>query len=328
LALFALLLAVLQWKFFELRFNDYSRMTSKRFKQITVTGSLFLLLIALTGIQSNGFQQAWANLRTGFMEESVVTIFLRNRIEQNIFVADSRCSITYDSFSDYDRELVEYCKNLYGPATLIIGDSHGVVIYDIIRKLNIPVFVINWSRPASRPSSGIEGQYQDVLSYLEIYPNTASKVLFVQSGSYLLEDELGKVDSNEIFRSSTRSKPAIEEIDLTLRYLQQLANLVNVVWIGPYVQSRVNINNPSNWYSSKSISKVAVSKFIELDLYLKNVLEKSRVSYISTIETLRFPGDRIVVGNCIAWRDEDHFSECGRILLASSEYSFFSSILE
>jgi hypothetical protein len=113
-----------------------------------------------------------------------------------------------------------------------------------------------------------------------------------------------------------------------LRYLQQLANLVNVVWIGPYVQSRVNINNPSNWYSSKSISKVAVSKFIELDLYLKNVLEKSRVSYISTIETLRFPGDRIVVGNCIAWRDEDHFSECGRILLASSEYSFFSSILE
>jgi hypothetical protein len=124
-------------------------------------------------------------------EESTIDVLLANRFEEDISVQDSGCLITYSTLSDYDEEVVDLCKKLFGPAILIIGDSRGLVFYDIIQKLSPPKFIINWSRPASRPISGIEGQYEDVLSYLEMYPSTVSKILFVQSGTYLLEDGLG-----------------------------------------------------------------------------------------------------------------------------------------
>jgi hypothetical protein len=84
------------------------------------------------------------------------------------------------------------------------------------------------------------------------------------------------VDSYEIFRNGAHAQFAVEEIASTLTYLHRLAKITKVVWIGPYIQSRINVNNPSNWYQSNSISEVVVNSFRELDSYLKKVWRRIR----------------------------------------------------
>jgi hypothetical protein len=71
------------------------------------------------------------------------------------------------------------------------------------------------------------------------------------------------------------------------------------------------------------------SEFVQRTrLILEKSLEENTVFYVSSLGIFRFPSDRIVVGNCIAWRDEDQFSKCGRRFLASSKRLTLSRVLE
>jgi hypothetical protein len=40
--------------------------------------------------------------------------------------------------------------------------------------------------------------------------------------------------------------------------------------------------------------------------------------YISMLNTLRFPNDRLVFDECVTFNDVDHFSDCGEEYLANN----------
>jgi hypothetical protein len=155
-----------------------------------------------------------------------------------------------------------------------------------------------------------------------------AKVLFMQSGSYLLEDRSGNVDSNLLFQEGEELRVAKHNVQLTVDYLVQLSSLTKVVWVGPYTQSRINVSNPINWYSSKKISSHVVRAFATLDSYLFKISSQSRITYVSSLKNFKFPENRILSENCVVWRDQDHFSICGRQLLANRGLSFLGNLIK
>ena len=328
IAFVTLIVAMLQWYYFERKYVTIGRITSKHFLKVTLISLIALSVIGTSAVVLEGYKQAWKMIRVSSFEKGTTNAYLSRSLESNIVVPDSACKFNLVEINNLENGIFKKCAKEHGPAILIIGDSHGIVFYDIVEKSKLPKFVINLSRPASRPSSGLDGQYSDALNLVSNHGDKISKVLFLQSGSYLLEDKFGRVDTVELFRSDAKISFSKKNISATVRYLELLSQYVEVVWVGPYAQGRVNVNNPKNWYRAKAISNHVLEEFTRLDAKLEQSLKASKVEYESSVEEFRFQKDRILVNGCIVWRDEDHFSECGRLMLAREKIQFLSSLLE
>lgn len=328
IAFVTLIVAMLQWYYFERKFVTIGRITSKHFLKVTLISLIALSVIGTGAVVLEGYKQAWNMIRVSSFEKGTTNAYLSRSLESNIVVPDSACKFNLVEISNLKNGILKKCAKEYGPAILIIGDSHGVVFYDIIKKSKLPKFVINLSRAASRPSSDFNGQYSDALKLASNYKDRISRVLFLQSGSYLLEDRFGRVDTKELFRSDAKVRFSKSNISATVKYLEQLSQYVEVVWVGPYAQGRVNVNNPRNWYRTKAIPNHVLREFTRLDTRLGQILKVNNVVYQSSMKEFRFQKDAILVNSCIVWRDEDHFSECGREILARERIQFLSSLLE
>lgn len=51
---------------------------------------------------------------------------------------------------------------------------------------------------------------------------------------------------------------------------------------------------------------------------LNKTSKHSAFMYISMLNTLRFPNDRLVFDECVTFNDVDHFSDCGEEYLANN----------
>lgn len=323
----ALIIAIMQWKWLETPLRDRRRVSTICFYRIIVTQFLMILIFSSLGIVSNGYQKVWTEFRFHKGEESAINTYLKREVEKEIEARNSDCMLNYDQVIGNQVATLDYCRKKYGRAIQIIGDSHGLVLYDIISKSGVGKFVINWARPTSRPQSGIHGQYTEVLEFSRKNAKYISRVLYMQSGSYLLEDQFGRVDSAESFREGASFKISESNVIRTFDYLQELSRHVEVVWIGPYVESRINPDNPQNWYREKVIPNHIVEVFSQLDLDLATMARLQNVNYISSQPYFQFENNRILVGDCTVWRDQDHWSKCGRELLAVNSRLFLKNLL-
>lgn len=328
LALLTLCIASIQLRFFEQRVKDKNRVRQQEFQRKALAGTIVIAMIAVAGVISNGFDNIWRQTRITFTEKETLNIYLSQDKESQIEALNSNCKFSIRSTDELNQENVNKCSDKYGPAIIVIGDSHGVVLFDIIARSNLPKFVIGLANPGARPSSSISGQYSDVIDYVENNSASVAKVLFMQSGSYLLEDRSGNVDSNLLFQEGEEVRVAKHNIELTVDYLIQLSSLTKVIWVGPYTQSRINVSNPINWYSSKKIPSHVVRAFATLDSYLFKTSSQSQITYFSSLKNFKFPENRILSENCVVWRDQDHFSICGRQLLANRELSFLGDLIK
>jgi len=327
-ALFTLFIATIQLRFFERKFQDRNQVSRQVLQKKTVAGTLLIAIICIAGVISDGFDAIWRQTRVTFTEKELLNIYLSREKESQIVAVNSNCKFSVRSTNELNDEAVKNCLDMFGPAVIVIGDSHGLVLFDIIARSNIQKFVIGLASPGSRPSNGISGQYSEVLDYVKNNRARVAQVLFMQSGSYLLEDRFGRVDSNSLFQKGEMVRVAKDNIQLTADYLDQLSKLTKVVWVGPYTQSRINVNNSNNWYLTKSISHHVVRSFAVLDSYLFKVSRQSGISYVSSLRNLKFRENRVLSGNCVVWRDPDHFSICGRSLLAKRQILFLEELVK
>ena len=322
-----LLLSVVQWRFVEIPLRNRTKIPTNRFYRVILSQFLSIVIFATAGIFLHGYQKVWEEVRISKEHKFVAGKYLARERELEIKVEDLGCIFTYNESNENQEEILDYCRDKYGKEVHVIGDSHGLVLFDIIAKSGLGEFVINWSRPTSRPQAGISGQYKDFLKFSKDNSEHVSRVVFMQSGSYLLEDQFGKVDSAETFRHKSNFRTSKVNVDLTLDYLEEISKYVSVIWIGPYVESRINPNNPQNWNDTKEISRNVVNVFSKLDLELAFFAKQRNVEYVSSQRHFKFKHNRILVGDCIVWRDQDHWSECGRQRLALSSREFLDAQL-
>ena len=212
------------------------------------------------------------------------------------------------------------CNLIFGKATIILGDSHALNVYNSLFLANQRVFLVGISKGGCRPTNPLKScQYNDFKKFIKLAPEKISKVLFHQSGSYLISDLNGSLDSDLAFRSSTSFKIRNQDLDFLVSYLNNIAQTVPVTWIGPFPEARINSTLPEVWARVVKPNPNVKIAFTELEnqIYFTLGASQHQFSYISLIDNLGSRQYEIQISDCLMFRDKDHWSLCAEKIHAN-----------
>ena len=143
-------------------------------------------------------------------------------------------------------------------------------------------------------------------------------MIFHQSGSYLISDERGDVDTDLAFKSQDSYRIVDNDIEFLLRYLNDMGSKVTTIWIGPFPELRVLpawIQVKANRVKPNPIVNQAFRE-LEKEISLKQKKEDNSFRYVSLVSTLGSRQFEYKVGTCVIFRDIDHWSTCGEELFS------------
>jgi hypothetical protein len=151
---------------------------------------------------------------------------------------------------------------------------------------------------------------------LTTYRDSVAQVVFHVSGSHYILDHRNEGDSDAAFEPGTEGRIAEENVTLTSAYLAQLPEGLDVVWLGPFAEARVDLSNPGNYSTERlQFNPVALAHFDRLEARLKSEAEgQTAYRYLSLLDALDFGPDSLLQGDCLTFWDVDHFSPCGERL--------------
>ena len=206
------------------------------------------------------------------------------------------------------------CHSKFGRAIVVLGDSHAMNIYNALFLATRSDFFVGISTGGCRPNTQLDScHYDDFERFLKTSPNSIKEVNFHQSGSYLISDRRGSVDTNLAFKSQDSYRIVDDDIQFLLRYLNNMGKIVATTWIGPFPELRVQptwIQVKANQVKPNPIVKKA---FLDLEKEIKFYLKKENNTfrYVSLSGILGYRQFEYKVKSCILFRDIDHWSRCG-----------------
>ena len=206
------------------------------------------------------------------------------------------------------------CHSKFGRAIVVLGDSHAMNIYNALFLATRSDFFVGISTGGCRPNTQLDScHYDDFERFLKTSPNSIKEVNFHQSGSYLISDRRGSVDTNLAFKSQDSYRIVDDDIQFLLRYLNDMGRDVATTWIGPFPELRVQptwIQVKANQVKPNPIVKKA---FLDLEKEIKFYLKKENNTfrYVSLSGILGYRQFEYKVKSCILFRDIDHWSRCG-----------------
>jgi peptidoglycan/LPS O-acetylase OafA/YrhL len=205
------------------------------------------------------------------------------------------------------------CNLEYGKATIILGDSHALNIYNTMFLTNRHDFLVGISKGGCRPSKPFD--YCPYIDFEKFVSQSSEKILqvfFHQSGSYLLSDINGKVDSDLAFRGKDSFNIVTKDLNFLFYYLSRMGQRVPTVWIGPFPEARINSTLPEVWANKIKVNLVVKTAFKKLEEEIKLIIKQPErnFDYISLLEILGPLQYEVRHGNCLMFRDKDHWSIC------------------
>ncbi|MDH2342051.1 acyltransferase family protein [Bradyrhizobium sp. SSUT77] len=213
------------------------------------------------------------------------------------------------------------CAAKYGPAVMVVGDSHGMNVYNGLAKAKPGPFVVGlvnegcraWNDSELCPYAGLKG-------FLERNGSSLRGIVFNVSGAHLLTDPAGNAENHHLFEWETGYLINYEKVGFTLSYLRALAPLAKIVWLGPFVEARVNFRDlPQLASDGFLMNPVALHHFKELDEEIaKEVADGPRtIQYLSFYDVLKVDQYLLFTDDCLTFSDPDHLSACGEALLGN-----------
>ena len=230
------------------------------------------------------------------------------------------CNYAFKSSNIYLDKRFSRCFTKYGKAVVLLGDSHAINLYNILGKTKKYPFLVGYVRGGCRPDNLNKScQYSSFKKFVKDNSDKIKTLIFHQSGSYFIEDNNGNVDSSNAFLPGVQFRISKINVHKTLIYLQELSFFNQVIWIGPFKESRVELDDSDNWRFGLLINGESILKFKKLDKVLISNLTNRDFNFI---HYLRFDNlfdykYDVVQNNCIIYNDGDHFSSCGENLLAN-----------
>ena len=338
LILATLILSVISYFLVEKPFRNNQFVSTKKF---IITIMILLFSISITNwmiIASDGLKNRLPTIfdidtKTSIDDElSYITdndFLYRSQIIKDIkpikFTDNGECIILSKTFNNAFIEKFNSCKKKYTKATIIIGDSHAENLFNIFRGTNKNKFLVSVAQGSCRPHGCLQkhNQYRFLLDNFLQYLGKDDLIIYHQSGSYLLQDVNGAVDSQKTF-DDDYFKVDYVNLDIIRKYLNLLAKktFAEIVWVGPFVEYRYNPKEVVRLSKTEFISKLKINPasirlFNLLEDEIGAVLNKDGRSFvylpfneIYKVNSRAFikSGDSSL---CFQFNDRDHFSNCG-----------------
>jgi hypothetical protein len=314
-SLLAFGLSCLSWRYVE---RPIRRMQALPARRLFGTAALSMALLGglgLAGHQTEGFRAFYLDHRVDAATRANFEKFSPQATRSRL--ADDGCRFRDEVLSEAFVARFENCAARYGQAVFLLGDSHAANIYNALRSTEGPPFLAALARGGCRPyQDKAKCSYDALVPFLEAQREHISRVVFHVSGSHYILDDRGEGDSDAAFVSGVPARIAEEIIEKTAQYLARFHPALDVVWLGPFAEARVDLSDPQNYAPGRlRFNPVSLAHFEVLEQRLKaQAKDASAYRYISLLDALGFDGEALLQQGCLTFRDVDHFSSCGERL--------------
>jgi peptidoglycan/LPS O-acetylase OafA/YrhL len=321
LVLLSFAVAYLSWRFIEQPFRRPGTVSQRQVFTLAAIGSLAFGLVGVTGARTDGFASMYVNSRLSPSEVEFYGL-IQAHTSGNLYddmLDDGACHFSAETVTAEFEQRFMTCRSRFGPALVVLGDSHAMNIYNIVARTGVSPFVVGVVQAGCRPHrNDANCQYDGFDQFATHHREDIRTVIYHQSGSYLLRDTDGNVDSPKAFE---RYAPFIvdeENLVGIVAYLTRLRQLVDTVWLGPYAEGRLNFRDRAVLRRGPFMSDVSLSQFGKLERELQRHMASDAWTfrYVSLHDLLGMQRDFMKDGSCLTFRDTDHFSICGETLVA------------
>lgn len=308
--------AAASWRFVE---TPARRMAMPRLRLFGSAAAAMALLgtLGLAGWSTGGFSDAYARYR---LDAATRASYLRH-VQQTVrgTTVDDACHFHAGRPEPRLDARFDDCFARYGKAVVVIGDSHASNIYRALLSTGRYPFLVGFAKGGCRPFAPKPAcPFAAAPAFFQLHAGQVSQVVFQVSGSHLILDPDGRADSDAAFVPGLQPHFALDDIAKTIAYLSGLATDIDVVWLGPYAEARINLADPLNFAPRRlRFNPVSLQLFAALDERLKaQAAGRHGFRYVSLVDAFRFGADSLVIGDCLTFHDADHLSSCGEALLA------------
>jgi len=184
------------------------------------------------------------------------------------------------------------------------------------------------AKPGCRPYENEKCFYEDLPEFIGKHSSRIKRVIHHQSGGHFLQnlssEDLSGTECNRHLRIRVQNT----EIQSVLDFLNNLANLTEIYWLGPFIEAQKDLNSPHNWFNNTRISADTKEKFTFLDdIILEKSSRYNTIKYISTYNVIGANRDYLYTEDCILWNDLDHLSLCGEVIIADLQKKFLAGLM-
>ena len=321
LTLLTVVLAYISWRWVEQPFRRPGTIDRRSVFAFALAGSAVFAIAGQVGVANEGFTAYYLDHRLSKDDAELYTL-IRDHTGGSLaedMVDDGGCHFWTRDVTPAFEERFQACRDRHGTALVVLGDSHAMNVYNLVAKANVDRFTVGVAKPGCRPqNSNADCHYLAFDAFAARHRADIRAVLFNQSGAYFMEDTNGDLDTRQAF---TKDAPFIlhrEGIEDAITYLTALNQIVPVVWLGPYVDARVNFRDLDYLRRGMHMSDTSLSHYrtLETELAGRAAADHWPFTYASLHDILNLPRAFLKVGSCITFRDTDYFSGCGEDLLA------------
>jgi len=307
--------ACLSWRYVERPIRRMPTVPARRLFGTTALGMALLVGLGLAGQQTDGFRAFYLNHRGDAATRANFEKFSPQASRSR--PADDGCQFHEEVLSEAFVERFERCAARHGQGLFLIGDSHARNIYNALRSSGGPAFLAALTRGGCRPyEDEPKCSYDAAVPFLDARREAISRVIFHVSGSQYILDDRGEDDSDAAFAPGVPTRIAETNIDKTAEYLARFHPALDVVWLGPFAEARVDLTDPQNYAPDRlRFNPVALTHFETLEQRLATRADgESAYRFVSLLDPLSFNRDTLVQEGCLTFWDVDHWSPCGERL--------------
>lgn len=315
LSALAISLAYISWRHIEAPFRDRRRIGRRAIfiSSGVVTLALFTLAglgLAMPNVQSDVYKSLLSPQEAD-NDRLIQRYAVANEAE--ILIDDGLCRFPFWQVDAAFRERFAKCRRIYGPALLVVGDSHAQNLFNAIVQEFPDAFVIGAVRGGCRPfKPSSQCIFEKVARLIASDPEAFRAIVYHQSGSYLMLDADGRPDSDASFEEGSTFSFDAEAFAAAADYLNGLGAQVPVVWVGPFGELRQRLQVPR--LHEQTFQRTALARFDWLEARIATAMasrETSRFQYQPLHAALGPLYGPVIKGDCLMVRDKDHWSQCG-----------------
>ncbi len=309
---------------------------SSKLALLILAFATFITALILTYVGfSDGYEKGWLQ----YSSDSKVNAYLVIRDSQlPTPVIDRPC--IFNVIEEGENNLsnrISACRIHNERAVFIVGDSHGINLFNIFGYSNRYPFIIGVTQGGCRPhgcDKNRPNQYDFFMEKILPLINDKDIIIFHQSGSYLISDNLGINDSQRAFDGGeyTIDFKNIEKVQFFMNLISRNTR-AKIYWLGPFLEYRYTpsvivkmIEKRQNIEQYFYVNSNSVLVFNALELVLKDFSYRA-FKYVSFDDFFKVELNAVIVDSsgkkCFQFRDSNHFTECGERLIGKlGNFSF------
>ena len=304
---FIFVFSFLSFYFIEKPFRNKKRIARSKLILTTISAILLLIVVSAYAIYKNGE----INYKNTAINNALMSPEYDDQIckfstgDPNFFLEENAFTIRFN----------QCLKTKNKKFILVIGDSHGVDLFNSLSSLSSYDFIIGLNQKNCRPVNNKDCIFSNALYFAKMNKNKIKAILFKMKGSYMLTD----ISGGKFERLSSYRKIPIKKeiINQRLFYYAKLKKInYDTYFIGPHLEPNIKINR--NIYkvlkNEESIKPLINFDLVEVDKYLKSIeyIENIKFNYISTIDLINYDyKNDFLVDNKFTFSDTDHWSKFG-----------------